>query len=30
MSNPKKIGEGSFECVHNPVLKCRDKPYNPL
>jgi len=29
MSNPKKVGEGSFGCVHNPPLKCKDKPYNP-
>ena len=28
MSNPKKVGEGSYGCVHNPPLKCRDKPYN--
>ena len=29
MSNPKKVGEGSYGCVHNPPLKCRDRPYNP-
>ena len=29
MSNPKKVGEGSYGCVHNPPLKCRDKLYNP-
>jgi len=29
MSNPKRVGEGSYGCVHNPPLKCRDKPYNP-
>ena len=29
MSNPKKVGEGSYGCVHNPPLKCRNKPYNP-
>jgi len=29
MEIPKKIGEGSYGCVHNPPLKCRDKPYNP-
>jgi hypothetical protein len=29
MSNPKKVGEGSYGCVHNPPLKCKDKLYNP-
>jgi serine/threonine protein kinase len=29
MSNPKKVGEGSYGCVHNPPLKCKNKPYNP-
>ena len=29
MTNPKKVGEGSYGCVHNPPLKCRNKPYNP-
>jgi serine/threonine protein kinase len=29
MSNPKKVGEGSYGCVHNPPLKCRDNLYNP-
>ena len=29
MSNPKRVGEGSYGCVHNPPLKCRDKLYNP-
>ena len=29
MSTPKKVGEGSYGCVHNPPLKCKDKPYNP-
>jgi len=29
MSNPKKVGEGSYGCVHNPPLKCRNKLYNP-
>ena len=29
MSNPKKVGEGSYGCVHNPPLKCKDRPYNP-
>jgi len=29
MSNPKRVGEGSFGCVHNPPLKCKNKPYNP-
>ena len=29
MSNPKRVGEGSYGCVHNPPLKCKDKPYNP-
>jgi len=29
MSSPKKVGEGSYGCVHNPPLKCKDKPYNP-
>ena len=28
MSKPKKIGEGSYGCVHNPPLKCKDKPYD--
>ena len=29
MSNPKKVGEGSYGCVHNPPLKCKDKLYDP-
>ena len=29
MHNPKKVGEGSYGCVHNPPLKCKNKPYNP-
>ena len=29
MIHPKKVGEGSYGCVHNPPLKCRNKPYNP-
>ena len=29
MSNPKKVGEGSYGCVHNPPLKCKKKTYNP-
>tara|TARA_B110000967_G_scaffold184583_1_gene204147 strand:- start:7579 stop:9033 length:1455 start_codon:yes stop_codon:yes gene_type:complete len=29
MSNPTKVGEGTYGCVHNPPLKCKDKPYNP-
>ena len=29
MSNPNRVGEGSYGCVHNPPLKCRDKLYNP-
>ena len=29
MEIPKKIGEGSYGCVHNPPLKCKNKPYNP-
>ena len=29
MRNPKKVGEGSYGCVHNPPLKCKNKPYNP-
>ena len=29
MSNPKKVGEGSYGCVHNPPLKCKNKTYNP-
>ena len=29
MSNPKKVGEGSYGCVHNPPLKCKNKLYNP-
>jgi len=28
MSEPKKVGEGSYGCVHNPPLKCKDKPVN--
>ena len=24
MSNPKKIGEGTYGCVHRPSLKCKD------
>jgi serine/threonine protein kinase len=29
MSNPKRLAEGSYGCVHNPPLKCKNKPYNP-
>ena len=29
MEIPKKVGEGSYGCVHNPPLKCKNKPYNP-
>ena len=29
MSNPKRVGEGTYGCVHNPPLKCRDQLYNP-
>ncbi len=29
MTNPKRVGEGSYGCVHNPPLKCKKKPYNP-
>ena len=29
MISPKKVGEGSYGCVHNPPLKCKNKPYNP-
>ena len=29
MTNPKKVGEGTYGCVHNPPLKCKKKPYNP-
>lgn len=29
MSEPKRVGEGSYGCVHNPPLKCKNKPYNP-
>jgi serine/threonine protein kinase len=29
MIHPKKVGEGSYGCVHNPPLKCRNKPYDP-
>ena len=28
MISPKKVGEGSYGCVHNPPLKCKNKPYN--
>ena len=28
MSNPKRVGEGTYGCVHNPPLKCRDQLYN--
>ena len=24
MSNPKRLAEGSYGCVHNPPLKCKD------
>ena len=29
MSNPKRVGEGSYGCVHNPPLKCINQLYNP-
>ena len=29
MVNPRRVGEGSYGCVHNPPLKCKNKPYNP-
>jgi serine/threonine protein kinase len=29
VNNPRRVGEGSYGCVHNPPLKCKNKPYNP-
>ena len=28
-TNPKRVGEGSYGCVHRPALKCKNKPYDP-
>lgn len=28
MTNPQKVGEGSYGCVHNPPLKCKNKLYD--
>lgn len=28
MTPPKKVGEGSYGCVHNPPLKCENKPHD--
>jgi len=28
MTNPKKVGEGTYGCVHNPPLKCKNKLYD--
>lgn len=28
MTNPKKVGEGTYGCVHNPPLKCKNELYD--
>ena len=28
-NNPRRVGEGSYGCVHRPALKCKNKPYDP-